>query len=291
MSRSMSLYSSQKIDPAEFIRFIHELGGQILDEDELDASVSFDECCVWFYGVRRALQGDFEQAEEAVEAKLGHPLQVRVDLHLSHHDGSEPLAMSIAHAFALRWRAVAAYVAYQVMTAVDLERSVLAHAHVPALLGSEIRILAITEPQIRCMINELAGLSIDATDGCMVASAATEIGKLSGGDFDKDRELILGLIPVNDDYIWIMLHKLEDNGGGDGGPCTLVLQKLGESPTCMIRVLFGSGSTDSVKRLALAIASRILQLAEGVLVGTFSLILDAAEIAEMRRHGSGFLAR
>ncbi len=290
MSQTLSLYSSQRIAPPDFVRFVHDVGGQILDEATLDASVSRDDCHVWFYGARDRLAGRAEEPEPSIERKLGASALVHLDMQLSHADGSEMLALEVAHAFAQRWVAVASCAATVVLSSAELGGLAKIVGEPPALCGSDVQILFLSEPNLAGVIADLDGLSLEGADTAEMASAMTEFHRLNGADLDPEHERLLGFLSGKEGDMWLVRNdnpwKHEVHACGLG---TIVQRKLGRPPSCEVRLVVGYGASPSVDEQVLAIVTRLLGSQPGVMVGGFFAILDAHQIADMNDHGLGLL--
>jgi hypothetical protein len=293
MSQSLSLYSSQRIDAPDFVQFIHELGGEITDDGNLDARITSNDSHVWFYGVRRQLEGQFETPEDGVAAKLGHPVQAGIDVSLSHNTGSEPLALLVAHEFARRWPAVATCTANAVITARGIERLRAAGGAFPSLYQPDIRILSATAPLLTSLIDEFSGLNVDSCDLSMVKSAIKELKKLSGAEIDPANEKIIGLIPCAEGDAWIVscrdLLDLGEDADAEGGLLSLVKRHFDASSAYVVRVVVGYGASDAAIRTAITFVGRVLRPQASVMIGLFHFILDLEELTKARASGQGFV--
>ena len=292
MGRCISLYSSAAIGPDEFLLFIAAIGGQIIDEEAIDGRISSGDCHVWFYAARAGITGKFEEPTERVETKLGAPVKVRVDLNLSHHEGSGPLALQFAYDFARRWPAVAACAVCEVLTVTDV-KELLSDPHGPLIASAAIRILSTTAPDLVGAIGGVGGITIDANDIDMVASAQKEIGAMEGAAaYDSRRDQIVGFVPSENAYLWILRSAVtSDSDKSSDDPderlSSIVVAHLGTRPSEVICVLMGYGASDESDHTALVFSERILQSQLGVVVGIFHSILDAARLGQMLESGRG----
>lgn len=285
MSRTISLYSSAAIAAEELFRFIADEGGEIFDDKEISGRVSSGSCHVWFYGLREQLAGSFEEPEEDVIARLGAPVMARVDLHLSHHEGSSRLALRLAHRFAERWPAVATVAARLVLTGPDVAR-LLAGARVPPILSASLQLMFVSTPEPGASISAFGGLVIDRSDPALLDSAGKEVGALDGARYDPTVDRILGFIPSGDTDVWILHRALTGPGEGSAiDPADQVVsmatRRLGARPSSVIRVLIGYNASREGERVALDFSDKLLRTLPGVAVGIFGLILDLQEIEEM----------
>lgn len=288
MSQSISLFSSHPIEPADFAKFILDLRGEITDATEIDGSVQRDGSHVWFYGVRAQLAGEFEQPEEGVETKLGHPVRVRVNFHLSHDEGSEPLALLVAYEFVRRWPAVATCTAEAIMTAAGVERLLATGRPFPLLCQPDIRLLFATAPHLAFLIDEFSGLNIDPCDVNMETSIIKELKKLNGAEFDPDSEKIMGLISCAEGDIWIVSSPQRQELGEDSRLCSIARRWLESSSAYVARVVAGYGASDEARRIAITFAERALRSQVSVLIGLFHFVLDLEELTKARARGQGF---
>jgi hypothetical protein len=289
MSQSISLYSSQRIDASDFVQFIHELGGEITDDGDLDARITSNDSHVWFYGVRSQLEGQFETPEDGVEAKLGHPVQAGIGVYLSHNSGSEPLALRVAHEFARRWPAVATCTADAIMTKAGVKRLIATGASFPLLCSPDIQLLFATAPELAALIDDFSGLNIDPCDVNMEASAAKEIKKLNGAEVDPSSERIIGFIPCAEGDAWIVSCPERQELDEDSGLQPAARQWLRSSSAYVVRVVIGYGASDEARRITITFSERALEPQASVLFGLFHFILDLEELTKARASGQGFV--
>ncbi|APR75127.1 Hypothetical protein A7982_00473 [Minicystis rosea] len=290
MGRTISLYSSTAIPLAAAIDFFTGLGGEIVDPESIDVSVTAGESRVWGYGLRAALAGAFETPDDRVPVRLGAPVATRLDLQLSHHAESGPLALEIGRQFSARWPSVATCAAYDVLTAQDVAR-MSAGGRWVSMLGREVDLLwAAPEPGVGAEIEGLSGMALDAHDVDMIADAEEQVRALNGGHLDPTRERVIGMIPAGNAYVWILGSTGPTPAVETGGPLdNLVTQTLGTRAAASIGVLIGYGASREAQRVALLFSERALRSRRGVLMGLFEMILDAVEMEEMLRSGRGLL--
>lgn len=289
----MNLYAPMPIEPSELVQLILQFGGHITDEAELDATVSSDSGHIFIYGARSGLAGEFEEPEDGVEAKVGHPPCAGVYVRLSHDEGSQPLALRFAREFARRWSGAASCTAYTVMRMTDMEHLRAAGISPASTLALEVDIVLSTLPPVDELIAEFGGFSIDPADIDMMASATRALRELEHEDLDPVGETISGIIPSSDCVdIWVVqCQEWMCCGDIDCGICNAIRQYLRRPPTCRIRLVHGYSESGTANRTVLAIIERILQRHPGVLVGSFHLILNAEELAEALCVGNGFQLR
>jgi hypothetical protein len=286
MSATVAIYSFSPITEAELVRFVADVGGEIQEEDALDAHFAAGDSHVWIYYMRKELSGDSETLEQDFLDALGAPVKLALYLHFSIKPGSGILALSIARAFAQRWPAATSFVAYDVMTAADIARVLRGERWAP-IVGADVELLFPAAPDPKGAIEGLGGLVVDQSDRGLIASAEKEVRVLNGASYDPARERIVGFIPAGEIYAWI----LERTAALDMHPyfLSLAANRLGAVPMSVLRIVLGYGASRAAERAAFVFCERMLQSQLGVVFGAFDLILDAEGVGEMLDSGRGDL--
>jgi hypothetical protein len=290
MSKTVSLYSPEAIEPSAFARFIDQIGGFFFEEDHADVGISRAGCHVWIYGVQRALAGSFEEPAEAVEAKLGRKVRVRLDLQLSSEKGSELLALEVARAFAREWHAVATSSVTRVVSCNELDTWVTNQADVSGMLGSGLELMVVSTPLLSEIIPELGGLIVpeSGTEQASAQQLADEMNVSVNGAEDH----VHGFVFATHAQLCILrptpcIFTGASNDESDSAKIHQISRsRLSGPPRWHIMLATGWGATKESEQLCFSVARRCLQECEGVAVGLFELVLDVAALDRLRTTGA-----
>ena len=283
MSRTISLYFSEIIHAADFIRAAAALGGQILDEESLDFLFSEQTAHVWIYGALLGLDDPREHPDPYhFPRPFGNPSKANIDMHLSSAPESAALALRIADGLLSRWPGVASCPFHTVLVRGETADA-LPQTVAEGFAGFEVQVLLSQQPSLDALIDELGGVVINDGNAALFAEALAELATKSRVDMDRDSAA--GILKTGSVRLWILVRSFDptDVYRWDLLAPTVDRYVKPFPPSVVIRVLIDGSPNDaesmeSADVLALSFSRRVSRMYDSVLLGTFQVALEPQQV-------------
>jgi hypothetical protein len=283
MSRTISLYFSETIDPAAFTRAVAALGGELLDAEALDFGFSEQTAHVWIYGALVGLDDPREQPDPYDYPRpFGEASKAHIDMQLSRAPESAALALRIAQGLLGRWPGIASCPVHTVLVrgkTVDALPQTIAYG----IAGFEVQVLLSQQPSLSALIAELGGTVINEDNAALHASALAVLAAKSR--VDTDRDTAAGVLKMGSGRLWILIRSFDpiDVYRWDLLASTVDRHVRPAPPSVVVRVLIDCSpddaeSMDLANVRALSFARRVSQTYESVLLGTFFVALEPEQV-------------
>ena len=283
MSRTISLYFSETIHAADFLRAAAALGGEVLDEESLDFVFSEQDAHVWIYGAIDGLDAPREQPDPYYYPRpFGSPSKANIDMHLSSAPESASLALRIADGLLSRWPGVASCPFHTVLVREETADA-LPQAVAEGFAGFEVQVLLSQQPSLGALIDELGGVVINDGNAGLFAGALAELTTKSR--VDTDRDSATGVLKAGSVRLWILVRSFDpaDVYRWDLLAPTVDRYVKPSPPSVVVRVLIDGSPNDTESMeladvLALSFSKRVSQMYESVLLGTFFVALEPQQV-------------
>lgn len=283
MSRTISLYFSETIDPAAFTLGVAVLGGEILDEESLDFGFSEQTAHVWIYGALDGLDDPREQPDPyGYPRPFGEPSKAHIDMQLSSAPESAALALRIAQGLLSRWPGVASC-PFQTVLVRRETADALPQTIAESVAGFEVQVLLSQRPSLGALINELGGTVITEGNAALSADALAALATRSGVDMERDTAA--GVLETGSGRLWILVRNFDpvDVYRWDLLEPTVERYVRPSPPSVVVRVLIDCSPDDAESMelanvRALSFARRVSQMYESVLFGTFYVALEPQHV-------------
>ena len=283
MSRTISLYFSEAIEPADFTRAAMDLGGEILVAESLDFVFSERTAHVWIYDASGGLDDPRAQPDPYnFPLPFGNPSNANIDMHLSSAPESASLALRIAHGLLSRWPGVASF-PFQTVLVRDEAADALAQTVAEGVGWFEVQVLLPQPPSLGELIDEFGGIFFHEDNTDLSADAIAVLAKAERACLTQD--VAVGVIEANLGYLWILVRKFDpiDVYRWDLLAPTVNRHVRPHPPSFVVRVLIDGSRNDTESMevanvLALSFARRVSRLYDGVLYGTFFVALEVEQV-------------